>query len=160
MLLFPLQTRNSRRVRTAFFHGRLAGVVVLFLLLSAFGAQPQTEVSSSAKAADPKPSVRIDLSPLGYKIPNGMERLTEGEASGSLNFLDSTHVLLTFDSKGLFRRLPSCPPEHADRMVHAVVLDLVTGKAVKEADWYLHDRQQYVWPFGTGKLLLRKLNDL
>ena len=84
-----------------------------------------------------------------------------GDASSeSLDFLDDRHVLITFERKELFQREPSCPPQHEDRIVHAVVLDLDTKTLVKEANWYLHDRRKYVWPFGRGRVLLRKLNDL
>lgn len=89
-----------------------------------------------------------------------MDRLSEDASSESLDFLDDRHLLLTFESKQLFQRKASCPPTHQDRIVHAIVLDLVTKAPVKQAEWYLHDRRQYVWPFGPGQVLLRKLNDL
>ncbi len=44
--------------------------------------------------------------------------------------------------------------------MHAAILDVVTGNVVQETDWYLHDRRRYLWPFGAGKVLLRRLNDL
>ena len=127
---------------------------------------PLIPLATAAQQAPALPSLehrllnRIDTSVFGYREPGRMERLTEGETSVALSFLDETHVLLTFDSKKLVQRLPSCPPEHADRIVHAVVLDIASGAKVKEADWYLHDRRQYLWRFGPGKVLLRKLNDL
>ena len=89
-----------------------------------------------------------------------MDRLDEGVSSESLLFLDAQHVLVTYEQKGLFQRQPNCPPWHQDRMVHAMVLDLTTKAVVKEADWYLHDRKRYLWPFGANRILLRKLNDL
>jgi len=78
----------------------------------------------------------------------------------SLDFLDSQHVLATFNPKKLFKRLPDCPPTHADRLVHAVVLEVPSGKVVKEKDWYLHDLRRYVWNLGGGRVLLRRLNRL
>ena len=88
-----------------------------------------------------------------------MARLTD-EAEVSLNFVDRDHVLITFNPKKLLTRLFDCPPGHADRLVHAAVLELPSGKVVKETDWYLHDHRRYLWPLRSGKFLLRKLNRL
>ena len=57
-------------------------------------------------------------------------------------------------------RLPDCPPGHDDRLIHAAVLEVPTGKIVKEADWYLHDHRRYLFSLGSGQFLLRKLNSL
>lgn len=108
----------------------------------------------------PKPAARIELSDLGYHGPSRSDRLLEDEPNVSLNFVDTNHLLLTFNPRKLFQRLPGCPPEHQDRLVHAVILEVPGGKVVHEADWYLHDRRRYLWPLGPGNFLLRKLNDL
>jgi len=89
-----------------------------------------------------------------------MERLSEDNENVSLNFVDAEHVLLTFNPKKMVKRLPGCPPEHDDRLVHAAVLEVPSGKVVREADWYLHDHRRYLWPLGPGKVLLRRLNSL
>ena len=89
-----------------------------------------------------------------------MERMSEDEPSVSLNFVDADHVLLTFDPKKMFKRLPQCTSAHQDRLMHAVVLELPSGKVVTQTDWYLHDHRPYLWPFGPGKFLLRRANDL
>ncbi len=44
--------------------------------------------------------------------------------------------------------------------MHALILEIPSGKVVKETDWYLHDRRRYLWPLGSGRFLLRRLNDL
>ncbi len=77
-----------------------------------------------------------------------------------MDFLDEQHVLATFNPKKLFKRLPDCPSTHADRLVHAVVLEVPSGKVVRETDWYLHDLRRYVWNLGGGRVLLRRLNQL
>lgn len=69
-------------------------------------------------------------------------------------------ILVTFNPKRLFKRLPECPSTHADRLIHAVVMEVPSGKVVKEANWYLHDLRRYVWNLGAGRLLLRRLNRL
>jgi VWFA-related protein len=88
-----------------------------------------------------------------------MARLTD-EFGVSLNFVDRDHVLITFNPKKLLTRLADCPPSHADRLMHAAVLEVPSGKVVKETDWYLHDRRRYLWPLSSGGFLLRKLNSL
>lgn len=89
-----------------------------------------------------------------------MERMSEEETSVSLNFVDADHALLTFDPKKMFKRLPQCTAAHQDRLMHAVILEFRSGKVVTQADWYLHDHRPYLWPFGPGKFLLRRANDL
>ena len=116
--------------------------------------------SSPAANPAPTPTAHIDLSIVGYREPSRMDRLTEVESSESLDVLDADHVLVTFNPKKLFKRLPGCTPEHQDRLMHAAVVEVPSGRIVKEADWYLHDRRRYLWPLGPGKFLLRRLNDL
>jgi hypothetical protein len=123
---------------------RIAGVLILF---------------SVALFAEDHPAAHIDLAPVGYRQPSRIERLTD-EASVSLDFVDASHLLLTFNPRKLLKRVPECPPTHDDRMIHAVVLESPSGKVVTEADWYLHDQRRYLWPLGSGKFLLRKLNSL
>ena len=53
-------------------------------------------------------------------------------------------MLLTFDPKKLMHRLPTCSSDHQDRLMHAAILEIPSGKLVKEADWYLHDRRRYL----------------
>lgn len=138
----------------------LFACVLLGLLLSPTvrGQQSPSPLSSAVPTA--KPATQIDLSIVGYHPPSRSDRLSEDESTVSLNFFDATHVLLTFNRKGLLQRLPSCPLDHQDRLMHAAILEVPGGKVVKEADWYLHDRRRYLWPLGQGKFLLRKWNDL
>ena len=105
------------------------------------------------------PTAHIDLSSIGYREPSQIERLTD-EASVSLDFVDAQHLLLTFNPRKLLKRVPSCPPSHDDRLIHVAILELPKGKVVKESDWYLHDQRRYLWPLGSGRFLLRKLNSL
>jgi hypothetical protein len=135
----------------------LAGILlVTSLCQSELFAQNASPVPSPAN----QPASRIELSGIGYHIPSRMDRLSEDQPSESLDFVDAEHVLLTFNQKKLFQRLPGCPPGHEDRVMHAVILDIGRGKVVNEADWYLHDRRRYLWPLGSGEFLLRRWNDL
>ncbi len=135
----------------------VACVLLTAGLLSTLRAQSDPSIAKR----DPikAPAARINLSVIGYQGLSRMARLTD-EAELSLNFVDRDHVLITFNPKKLFTRLADCPPSHADRFVHAAVLEVPTGKVVKEADWYLHDHRRYLWPLRSGKVLLRRLNDL
>lgn len=135
----------------------VAGVAVSFLLLySSVVPAQQVPVENT----EPTPAARVALSVVGYHVPSRLDRLTEDAPSVSLDFIDSSHVLITFNPKKLFQRLPKCSPDHEDRLLHAAVLEVSSGRVVKEADWYLHDRRRYLWPLGQGKFLLRRLNDL
>lgn len=116
--------------------------------------------ATAPPTTNPTPDAHIDLSKIGYHPPSLMDRVSDDQASVSLNFVDQNHVLLIFNTKKLFKRLPSCTPDHQDRLMHAAILELPSGRIVKEADWYLHDRRRYLWPLAPGTFLLRKLNDL
>jgi len=121
-------------------------------------------VASAFPQANPQPeavvpAARLDLAVVGYQELSVMARRS-GAANLSLNFLDNDHVLLTFNPKKLFSRLPDCPPTHDDRLVHASVFEVSSGKLLQEGDWYLHDSRRYLWPLGSGKVLLRRLNSL
>lgn len=138
-------------------HGMRAAMTGLLWVLA--GLVPAAAQPSETESVPPRPAAQIELSPLGYGGLSGGARLS-GTANISLDFLDARHVLLTFNPKRLFKRLPDCPPTHNDRLMHAVVLEVPGGKVVKEADWYLHDARRYVWPLSSGRILLRRLNRL
>lgn len=114
----------------------------------------------SVAQSQAQPSFRIDLSAIGFHEPSRMDRVAEYQPSVSLDFLDADHVLLTFNRKQLITRLPECTPDHQDRLMHAAILEIPSGKVVTETDWYLHDRRRYLWPLSAGKILLRKWNSL
>jgi len=148
-------------VRYATIHSRkhLCTLIVLFI----FAEIPFTlaaQESPSGAASEAKPSARIDLAGAGYHEPSRMERTAEEQRNVSLDFVDRDHVLLTFNRKQMFKRLPECTPDHEDRLVHAVILEIPSGKVVTEGDWYLHDRRRYLWPLAPGRFLLRRLNKL
>jgi VWFA-related protein len=134
----------------------LTVLCVVATILPVFAAQE----TPTAVIADPKPSTRIGLSPVGFHEPSRMDRIAEYQPSLSLDFIDANHVLLTFNRKQLIKRQPECPADHQDRLMHAAVLEIPSGKVVAETDWYLHDRRRYLWPLSPGRFLLRKWNSL
>ena len=144
-----------------FIHPRklLCSLTVLFAFAK-FAPTISAQEIRAAVASDSKASARIDLSSVGFHEPSRMDRIAEYQPSLSLDFVDANHVLLTFNRKQLITRLPECPPGHEDRLMHAAVLEIPSGKVVVETDWYLHDRRRYLWPLSPGKFLLRKWNNL
>ncbi len=138
-----------------------ASLLLLLLLCIATGtASGQTPQSIPPANDSPAPAAQIDLSAIGFRIPPLSERTSEDESNVSLNFVDAGHLLLTFDPKKMFKRLPECTAAHHDRMMRAVILDTASGKVVTQASWYLHDHRPYLWPFGAGRFLLRRGNQL
>jgi len=165
-LLRPTWHRQAER-RNSFVKlnwSQRAVAIVLYSLVVLFCSAPflygQLAQDSAAANYSAAASARIDLSAVGYHAPSRTVRFSEHEGSVSVDFVDSGHVLLTFNSRKLLHRLPSCPPDHQDRLVHAAIMEVPGGKIVKETDWYLHDRQPYLWPLSPGTFLLRRLNDL
>ena len=131
-------------------------VILLWVLACSLPGFAQLNDSASIPI---KPNVQIDLAAAQYMGLSRGARLS-GAANVSLNFLDARHILLTFNPKKLFTRLPDCPPSHDDRLMHVAVLEVPSGKVVKQADWYLHDARRYLWELGPGRILLRRLNRL
>ena len=135
------------------------GGLVLFLIAVVVLPVGPARVAAADSEAISTPAAQIDLLPLGYGGLSVGARQSGG-SNLSVEFLDSNHVLVTFNPKKLFKRLPECPSSHADRLVHAVVIAVPGGEAVKERDWYLHDSRRYLWRLGDGKVLLRRLTKL
>ena len=129
-------------------------ILICNLLAIAVAAQANQPAADAAT-----PSRQIDLAKLGYQGLSAEGRMMT-TANVTVNFVDDNHVLFTFNPKKLFQRDPACPPSHKDRIIQAQVIELDSGKVVREASWYLHDERRYLWPLGEGRFLLRKLNSL
>lgn len=124
-------------------------------------AQKQASPGSLAaqNAAGPQPAIAIPVAPLDYTPPTAFY-LSYRLSSASLGFFDDDHLLFTFRVGGLLHRVPSDRDGDEDQQIRAVVLDLRTGKTVRQAEWRMHDRQQYLWPFPDGKFLVRVRDSL
>jgi hypothetical protein len=110
-------------------------------------------------ATDLQPAVRIEVAPLGY-LPPGSFYLTYRLSSEALGFFDNDHLLFTFRVGGLLNRLPNDPADDDDQQIRAMVLDVKTGKTVRQTEWRMHDRGPYLWPFAGGKFLVRRRDSL
>jgi hypothetical protein len=105
-------------------------------------------------ARGPQPILHIGMENFGYLAPPTKLTLS-GDASATVNFVDATHLLLTFTTRSLLKRLPNEPPDDRDSSVAALLLELPSGKLLARTEWRLHDHQQYLWPLGHGHFLLR-----
>ncbi len=135
---------------------RAVGVAAAALL--AMAAQGEKK-PAPAPPPEVKPAVSIAVAPLGYEPP-GAFYLTSKLSSAALGFFDDDHLLFTFRTGGLLKRAPGDPPSDDDQEIRAVVLDLGTGKVVRETKWRMHDRSQYLWPFGAGHFMVRVRDSL
>jgi len=121
----------------------LVGPVLLVIL--AVGAQ-------LARASEPPR--RIPLEDLGYE-PLSTQFLLAGASMLTVDYVDQTHLLITFHVRRLMHRLPDDPPEDQDRNVDAVLYDLPSARILARTSWRLHDHGQYLWNIGDGRFLLR-----
>lgn len=107
----------------------------------------------------PRPDLRIPLDSLGFQ-PLTQKFLLAGSSMLTLDFVDNQHLLLTFETRALLKRIPGDPPDDEDRNIRALLLELPAGRVLARADWRLHDRGQYLWNLGHGHFLLRIRNTL
>ena len=105
-------------------------------------------------ATKPEPPVLIPLDPLGVPAPQA-KLLAAGATLYTLNFVDDTHLLLTYFTRGLLTRLPDADANDYDGLVAGVLLELPTGKVVARTEWRVRDRNTYLWPLGHGRFLFR-----
>lgn len=146
-----------------------AGVWILAGGLASTGAQQpapahgqalQHAASRKAPAdTQPAPAERIEVAPLGYTAP-GAFYLTYRLSGSTLHFIDDDHLLFTFRVGGLLRRMPGGLPDDDDQQIRAMVLDAHTGAVIRQTEWRMHDRTQYLWPFPDGKFVVRVRDSL
>ncbi len=113
--------------------------------------------TSSALALGPRantPVISLPIGPLGFQAASP-RLLAAGGSMFTLHFVDSTHLLFTFNNRSLIKRLPDASPEDDDRNVTALLLELPTGKVLARTEWRTRDREQYLWPLSHGRFLLR-----
>ncbi len=104
------------------------------------------------KPGDPVTS--IPLEPLGF-LGMPAAQLVGGATMFTVHFADNTHILLTFNSRGLIPRLNDGVPQTDDRLITALLVELPTGNVLARTTWHTRDRDQYLWPLAHGLFLLR-----
>ena len=125
---------------------RPVSLATLLLFLAAGTLQARQHESG------PQPVVRIPVQSLGYRPPGKLYLLAR-YSSSSLDFLDSTHLLITFRLPRLLLREQGS--DGLDQVIQADVLELPSGKVVAEDQWLLHDRERYLWRLADDKVMLR-----
>ncbi|HEX4154925.1 MAG TPA: hypothetical protein VHY48_04880 [Acidobacteriaceae bacterium] len=103
--------------------------------------------------------VTIPLDSLGVPaMPS--EFLSHEMSMLTVDFVDDSHLLVTFSTRGLIPRLPGDPPDDDDRMVAAELVELPSAHVVARKEWHFHDHAQYLWRLGEGRFLVRTRNTL
>ena len=134
---------------------RIAGIILLLA-----GAVFASSAAHRANAASlPQPIVRIELEPLGYQGLQA-EFLLAGSPMLTVDFVDQTHLLVTFEVHRLLTREADAGPREQDRVILAWLLELPSGKVLSRAEWRMHDRGQYLWNLGSGRFMLRIRDEL
>ena len=80
------------------------------------------------------PDTQVDLSTFGYSGLSPLNRFTE-RFNLSLNFVDSDHMLFTFNAHSaqvLLERRPDCAPTNSCHQIRAIVIDLRNNQVTAE----------------------------
>ena len=118
----------------------------LLLLLAAAGF--------AGAATKSEPPTLIPLEPLG--VPAAQPKmLAAGATLYTVNFVDETHLLLTYLTRGLMPRLADADASDFDGLIAGVLLELPSGKEIARTEWRVRDRNTYLWPLGHGRFLFR-----
>lgn len=154
------RTMTSGDSRVRHFPAYKRAILTTFLVtLVIWGSSQLAQTKVGPDTTAPTATDQFDLSQIGYQQLSEMTRRS-GASNLSVDFVDRDHVLFTFNQKKLFTRHPDCPPIHDDRLIHAAILEVSSGRVLAQTDWYLHDSRRYLWTLGSGRILLRKLNSL
>ncbi len=115
---------------------------------------PLLVAATALAATKPDPPILIPLEPLGVPTPQA-KMLAAGATLYTVNFVDNTHLLLTYFTRGLITRLPDADANDYDGLVAGVLLELPSGKELARTEWRVRDRNTYLWPLGHGRFLFR-----
>ncbi|SNT25285.1 hypothetical protein SAMN05421770_106100 [Granulicella rosea] len=102
----------------------------------------------------PQPVAKIPLAEMGF-YPTPPRLLFPGGAMFTVNFVDSSHLLVTFNARGLLNRDLNDPPDDQDRKVAALLISYPSGEVLARTEWLTHDHARYLWALPNGRFLLR-----
>jgi hypothetical protein len=124
------------------------GAVTALGLCVALGVGAHGEKKKNA------PWVELPLEGLGFP---GVSSVFLGSGSSVLtvNFIDSSHLLVTYGLRKLVPRLEHDPAGDDDRLVAGEVVELPSGRIEARTEWHMHDHGRYLWSLGRGRFLLR-----
>ena len=102
---------------------------------------------------------RLSLAGLGFE-PHESREFMAFTFESALTYLDSSHLLFTFDPHDLRRRSGgSLRPDVAHTM-RAVLVDPERQRVLRVMDWRVLGEGQHVWPAGAGRVLVRVGHEL
>ena len=126
---------------------------LLWVLLSVIpGLSFASDADKAIKPGDPYLSLPLDK--LGFD-PVQPRLLTGPATYFTLNFVDNTHVLLTFNSHGLIPRVNDGTTQEDDRLITALLIEIPSGEVLARTIWHTRDKNQYLWPLAHGLFLVR-----
>lgn len=94
----------------------------------------------------------ISLRNLGYRRLHSaeMQHLEQGTA---LAYLSDSTLLFTYEQKNLVTRSTKDRPEDRPRLVRGIVFNAISGQQVRQLEWRVPDRRQYLWPVRGGAVI-------
>jgi hypothetical protein len=135
-----------------------SGAAFAVLLVALCTGRAETKHAAAATPAA-TPAASIAVGPLGYVAPSDAY-VSFRLALATLDFIDDNRLLFTFHIHGLMQRIPGDPEDDEDQVIHADVLEIATGKVLRQTDWRMHDKQRYLWALQDGRFLVRQRNSL
>lgn len=155
--------QEGRTLAEMKFTYRAGGAIVLLMGLLPRVVMAQIfSVPPSAESMDSvRPQVRTSVASLGY-LPPGELPAFHDYSLVTLDFIDSNHLLFSFNVTGLMKRSDGCEPD-ADEMEHkvrAVVLSLPSGSVEKQTEWEVSDYAPFLWPLQNGQFLFRRCSQI
>ena len=132
--------------------GALAAMLLAGCAWSASGLSAKKAAPRTDRVA--KPWAQVSLESIGF--PGVSDTFLQiGASMLTVHILDDSHLLVTFSTRDLVRRLPDDPKTDDDRMVAAEIVDLPSGKIAARTVWHMHDHSRYLWSLGGGRFLVR-----
>lgn len=122
-------------------------------------ARAQNPFRQHSFVYDSRPDASIPVYPLGYQPPGELPAF-QYYSLVSLHYIDATKLLFAFNTIGLVHRDKRCSVQDAERRVRAMVIDIPSGKPIRQAEWKLYDFSNFLWALGNGQFLLRRCSQL
>lgn len=103
------------------------------------------------------PSATLSLATLGY-APHNKQRALSFNHETTVTYLDSRHLLCTFDPHALRSRTGK--GEEPLRGIRAVLIDPLTRSVIRVMDWRVRGEDAYLWRYGQNQILVHMEHEL
>jgi hypothetical protein len=124
-------------------------------------APPECSIASPAvePEGDRHELASISIQELGYasRLQREMAALNHDE---TLTYLGPTELLVTFNPHPLVPRHGLTTPGSTKRVIRAVLVDVISKRVTRTADWNLPDTKQYLWVLANHRVLAHVGNEL